>query len=99
VPAPKGGQTGEHVDKSGTSAPHSDQSAAQGADPLTSLALRLDGSLHQKVQSLAEIEGVSVTEYIRRAIRERVDSQLSDPEWQDVSMHLKKLRSRLAAKH
>lgn len=46
-----------------------------------SVLLRLDAELAQRMQAVAEIEGATVSEFIREAIAEHVERRRADPEF------------------
>jgi predicted transcriptional regulator len=46
------------------------------------MTLRIDEGLAENVQTIAEVEGTTVTNVIRTAISEHVNSRKADPEFQ-----------------
>lgn len=46
------------------------------------MTLRLDESLAENVQAIAEVEGSSVSDVIRDALTEHVERRRTDPEFQ-----------------
>ena len=47
-----------------------------------SMTLRMDERLAEKVQSIAEVEGTTVSKVIRDALAEHVERRRRDPEFQ-----------------
>ena len=48
------------------------------------MTLRMDEALAENVQSIAEVEGSTVSDVIRSAISEHVDRRRADPEFQKL---------------
>lgn len=48
-----------------------------------SMTLRMDERLADKVQTIAEVEGTTVTNVIRDALAKHVEQRRSDPEFQE----------------
>jgi len=53
----------------------------------------LDHDLRSNMELLADLEGISLNEYVRRACVERVNSQLSDEQWKQLLEQLQALRT------
>jgi predicted transcriptional regulator len=48
------------------------------------MTLRMDETLADSVQAIAEVEGTTATDVIRTAISEHVDRRKADPEFQKL---------------
>ena len=48
------------------------------------MTLRMDETLADTVQAIAAVEGVTVTDVIRRAITEHVDRRKADPQFKKM---------------
>lgn len=48
------------------------------------MTLRMDEALAETVQTIADVEGTTVSEVIRNAISEHVDRRKTDPEFQKL---------------
>lgn len=51
---------------------------------IKNMTLRMDETLADSVQAIAEVEGTTVTEVIRTAISEHVDRRKADPEFKKM---------------
>jgi predicted transcriptional regulator len=51
---------------------------------IKNMTLRMDESLADSVQAIAEVEGTTATDVIRTAISEHVDRRKADPEFQKM---------------
>lgn len=51
---------------------------------IKNMTLRMDKTLADSVQAIAEVEGTTVTEVIRTAISEHVDRRKADPEFKKM---------------
>lgn len=51
---------------------------------MKNMTLRMDEGLAENVQSIAEVEGTTVTDVIRTAISEHVDRKKADPEFRKL---------------
>ncbi len=51
---------------------------------MKNMTLRMDETLADSVQAVAEVEGTTVTEVIRAAISEHVDRRKADPNFQKL---------------
>jgi predicted transcriptional regulator len=51
---------------------------------MKNMTLRMDESLADSVQAIAEVEGTTVTDVIRTAISEHVDRRRADPDFQKL---------------
>lgn len=51
---------------------------------IKNMTLRMDESLSDSVQAIAEVEGTTVTDVIRTAISEHVDRRKADPDFQKM---------------
>jgi predicted transcriptional regulator len=51
---------------------------------MKNMTLRMDESLADSVQAIAEVEGTTVTDVIRTAISEHVDRRKADPDFQKL---------------
>ena len=51
---------------------------------MKNMTLRMDESLADTVQAIAEVEGTTVTDVIRTAISEHVDRRKSDPDFKKL---------------
>lgn len=51
---------------------------------IKNMTLRMDESLADNVQAIAEVEGTTVTDVIRTAISEHVDRRKADPDFQKM---------------
>jgi hypothetical protein len=51
---------------------------------MKNMTLRMDESLADSVQAIAEVEGTTVTDVIRTALSEHVDRRKADPDFQKL---------------
>ncbi len=51
---------------------------------MKNMTLRMDESLANTVQAIAEVEGTTVTDVIRTAISEHVDRRKADPDFKKL---------------
>lgn len=51
---------------------------------IKNMTLRMDETLADSVQAIAEVEGTTVTDVIRTAISEHVDRRKADPEFKKM---------------
>ena len=51
---------------------------------IKNMTLRMDETLADSVQAIAEVEGTTVTDVIRTAIGEHVDRRKADPEFKKM---------------
>ena len=51
---------------------------------IKNMTLRMDESLAESVQAIAEVEGTTATDVIRTAISDHVDRRKADPEFQKM---------------
>jgi Arc/MetJ-type ribon-helix-helix transcriptional regulator len=51
-------------------------------EPTKAMSLRLDGEKMEELARVARVEGSTVSEVVRNAIREWIDSRGTDPEFQ-----------------
>jgi predicted transcriptional regulator len=51
---------------------------------MKNMTLRMDESLADSVQAIAEVDGTTVTDVIRTALSEHVDRRKADPDFQKL---------------